>query len=70
MQKPITALVGFAALLLLMSGMLPAQQKPHHLNPVIAKLAEGKTVFGQQGWNFIRSTVPAINEGRALLGEK
>jgi len=24
----------------------------------------------REGWNIIRSTVPAINEGRALLGEK
>jgi 4-hydroxy-2-oxoheptanedioate aldolase len=24
----------------------------------------------KEGWNIIRSTVPAINEGRALLGEK
>jgi 4-hydroxy-2-oxoheptanedioate aldolase len=27
-------------------GVLLAQQKPLHLNPVIAKLAEGKTVYG------------------------
>ena len=32
--------------LLFMPAMLPAQQKPPHLNPVIAKLAEGKTVYG------------------------
>lgn len=24
----------------------------------------------KEGWNIIRSTVPAINEGRAALGEK
>ena len=24
----------------------------------------------REGWNIIRSTVPAINAGRALLGEK
>jgi hypothetical protein len=24
----------------------------------------------KEGWNIIRSTVPAINGGRALLGEK
>jgi len=34
------------ALLLLIPCMLSAQQKPAHLNPVIAKLAEGKTVYG------------------------
>jgi 4-hydroxy-2-oxoheptanedioate aldolase len=27
-------------------GMLSAQEKPLHLNPVIAKLADGKTVYG------------------------
>ena len=45
MLKPLMALVVLAALLLT-PGMLPAQQKPLHLNPVIAKLADGKTVFG------------------------
>ena len=45
MLKPLAALVVLAALLM-MSAMLAAQQKPLHLNPVIAKLAEGKTVFG------------------------
>jgi len=34
------------AALFLTSGMLLAQQKPLHLNPVIAKLVEGKTVYG------------------------
>ena len=34
------------ALLLLVPVILSAQQKPQHLNPVIAKLAEGKTVYG------------------------
>ena len=34
------------ALALLMSSGPAAQQKPLHLNPVIAKLAEGKTVYG------------------------
>jgi len=34
------------AAFLLMPGMLLAQPKPLHLNPVIAKLAEGKTVYG------------------------
>src|SRR2546421_8333266 len=34
------------AAFLLMPGMLLAQQKPLHLNPVIGKLAEGKTVYG------------------------
>jgi 4-hydroxy-2-oxoheptanedioate aldolase len=45
MLKPLAVLVVLAALLL-MCAMLPAQQKPPHLNPVIAKLAEGKTVYG------------------------
>ena len=40
MLKPVLAL------LLLIPCMLSAQQKPAHLNPVIAKLAEGKTVYG------------------------
>jgi len=34
------------AALLLMPSLPVAQQKPLHLNPVIAKLAEGKTVYG------------------------
>src|SRR6266498_3691502 len=45
MLKPLAVLVVLAALLL-MCAMLPGQQKPPHLNPVIAKLAEGKTVYG------------------------
>jgi 4-hydroxy-2-oxoheptanedioate aldolase len=40
MRKPVLAA------LLLMPYFLLAQQKPVHLNPVIAKLAEGKTVYG------------------------
>lgn len=44
MLKPLAVLVVLAALLL-MCAMLPAQQKPPDLNPVIAKLAEGKTVL-------------------------
>src|SRR5262245_37720179 len=35
-----------AALLCWMPVVLSAQQKPLHINPVIAKLAEGKTVYG------------------------
>jgi len=35
-----------AALLCWMPAVLSAQQKPMHINPVIAKLAEGKTVYG------------------------
>lgn len=34
------------ALIFLMPGLLFAQQKPLHINPVVAKLAEGKTVYG------------------------
>ena len=45
MLKPLTALVVLTAILL-MPHLLPGQQKPLHLNPVIGKLAEGKTVFG------------------------
>ena len=32
--------------LLMTPAMLLAQQEPLHLNPVIAKLADGKTVYG------------------------
>jgi hypothetical protein len=51
MLKPLmklTALTGLivVVMLLLTPGLLPAQQKPLHINPVIAKLAEGKTVYG------------------------
>src|SRR3989442_8770061 len=45
MLKPLMALVVLTAILL-MPHLLPGQQKPLHLNPVIGKLAEGKTVFG------------------------
>src|SRR5499426_1329915 len=41
-----TMLKPVLALLLLVPCTLSAQQKPAHLNPVIAKLAEGKTVYG------------------------
>src|SRR6266536_2483730 len=51
MLKPLTETTALTALivlamLLLSPGMLSAQQKPLHINPVIAKLAEGKTVYG------------------------
>src|SRR5262249_35019729 len=42
MTKPLVTLTG----LVLVSAILSAQQKALHLNPVIAKLAEGKTVYG------------------------
>src|SRR2546428_7739684 len=45
MPKLLVALAVLAALVLTTNPML-AQQKPLHLNPVIAKLAEGKTVYG------------------------
>lgn len=45
MRKPLTAF-RIGVLLFLTCGLLSAQQKPVHLNPVIAKLAEGKTVYG------------------------
>lgn len=46
MLKPFGCSFVFWAAFLLAPAMLPAQQKPLHLNPVIAKLAEGKTVYG------------------------
>jgi 4-hydroxy-2-oxoheptanedioate aldolase len=46
MLKPLGYFFVFWAALLCAPAMLPAQQKPLHLNPVIAKLAEGKTVYG------------------------
>src|SRR5262247_4151025 len=45
MLKSLAVLVMLAAFLLI-CAMLPAQQRPAHLNPVIAKLVEGKTVYG------------------------
>src|SRR3989449_9299063 len=45
MPKLLVALAVLAALVLATNTML-AQQKTMHLNPVIAKLAEGKTVYG------------------------
>ena len=45
MRPAVVASIVLAALLLA-PGMPAAQQKPLHLNPVIAKLAEGKTVYG------------------------
>jgi 4-hydroxy-2-oxoheptanedioate aldolase len=46
MTKPSPSSLAVLAALLLTPWMLQAQQKPLHLNPVIAKLAEGKTVYG------------------------
>src|SRR2546428_13164293 len=46
MTKPIRCSFVFWAAFLLAPTLLPAQQKPLHINPVIAKLAEGKTVYG------------------------
>src|SRR5438477_3839269 len=51
MLKPLMEMTALTALivlamLLLTPGMLSAEQKPLHINPVIAKLAEGKTVYG------------------------
>src|SRR5437762_5618844 len=43
----LVALAGIALATLLLTPSRPvAQQKPLHLNPVIAKLAEGRTVYG------------------------
>ena len=46
MLKPLERFFVFWTALLLAPALLPAQQKPLHLNPVIGKLAEGKTVYG------------------------
>ena len=46
MLKPLERFLVFWTALLVAPAPLPAQQKPLHLNPVIAKLAEGKTVYG------------------------
>ena len=46
MLKSLRCSFVFWAALLCAPAILPAQQKPLHLNPVIAKLAEGKTVYG------------------------
>jgi 4-hydroxy-2-oxoheptanedioate aldolase len=48
MLKPLRQPAAIIAVLLMSSVTSPAQQKPLHLNPVIAKLEEGKTVFGLQ----------------------
>src|SRR5499426_2376195 len=45
MTKPIRCSL-IAAAFLITPALLVAQQKPLHINPVIAKLAEGKTVYG------------------------
>jgi 4-hydroxy-2-oxoheptanedioate aldolase len=46
MQKLLGASGAIVAGLLLTLSVPSAQQKPLHLNPVIAKLAEGRTVYG------------------------
>src|SRR5437762_12935656 len=46
MLKPLGCCFVFWAALLIAPAMLPAQQQKLHINPVIAKLAEGKTVYG------------------------
>src|SRR3989442_7561460 len=46
MPKPLRFFWTLCMTFLLAPALLPAQQKPLHLNPVIAKLAEGKTVYG------------------------
>lgn len=46
-SMPLAAWAGVVLAALLLTPSLPfAQQKPAHVNPVIAKLAEGKTVYG------------------------
>src|SRR5437899_11224660 len=46
MPKPLRFFWRLCMTFLLAPALLPAQQKPLHINPVIAKLAEGKTVYG------------------------
>src|SRR6266705_1282628 len=46
MTKPIRCSLIVWAAFLITPALLVAQQKPLHINPVIAKLAEGKTVYG------------------------
>src|SRR5947208_9477866 len=46
MPKPLRFFWTLCMTFLLAPALLPAQQKPLHINPVIAKLAEGKTVYG------------------------
>jgi 4-hydroxy-2-oxoheptanedioate aldolase len=46
MHQPLRPLLLVPIALLLTPGILVPQQKPLHLNPVIAKLAEGRTVYG------------------------
>jgi 4-hydroxy-2-oxoheptanedioate aldolase len=46
MLKPLRRLLVVLTAMLFTSGLLVSQQKPLHLNPVIAKLSEGKTVYG------------------------
>src|ERR1700747_268916 len=52
MLKPLGCCFVFWAALLIAPAMLPAQQPYVHLNPVIAKLAEGKTVYGLNTGDF------------------
>ena len=45
--------------------------KAHHIGCAItANTGADIARRVREGWNIIRSTVPAINEGRVLLGEK
>jgi len=46
MPKPLRFFWTLCMTFLLAPALLPAQQKPLHINPMIAKLAEGKTVYG------------------------
>src|SRR5438093_12247699 len=46
MTKPTRCSLIVWAALLITPALLVAQQNPLHINPVIAKLAEGKTVYG------------------------
>src|SRR3989442_4992359 len=46
MPKPLRFFWTLCMTFLLAPALLPAQQKPLHISPVRAKLAEGKTVYG------------------------
>ncbi len=47
MRKPVLVLSSFVVAAALWTGRTPAAQEPRlHLNPVVAKLAAGKTVYG------------------------
>ncbi len=66
MTKPIRCSLIVWAAFLITPALLVAQQKPLHINPVIAKLAEGKTVYGLNTGDL--SLVYAREVARFLMG--